>query len=180
MYVWCVATWFLFCIFQDPPESGVYFSPSGVQFTEASVEQGLLPLKSLKVAAFGSVFLIVNPCLHCFHQHFLSSIACSLHCPMVVFIINPIQFISTTWPSLSWILRQTDRGAATRALTWVRMPEHCSELQVFLLGSSGGFFNSLDFCPAVLKSLGCFYFWCVLSSQWKAVTVNLQILHCLL
>ena len=47
-----------------------------------------------------------------------------------------------------------------------------------LLGSSGGVVNSLDFCPASLKSLGCFYFLCVLSSQWKAVTVNLWILHC--
>ena len=47
-----------------------------------------------------------------------------------------------------------------------------------LLGSSGGVVNSLDFWPASLKSLGCFYFWCILSSQWKAVTVNLQILHC--
>ena len=43
-----------------------------------------------------------------------------------------------------------------------------------LLGDSGG----VDFCPALLKSLGCFYFRCVLSSQWKAVTVNLQTLHC--
>ena len=42
-----------------------------------------------------------------------------------------------------------------------------------LLGSSGGVVNSLDFCPASLKSLGFFYFWCVLSSQWKVVTVNL-------
>ena len=41
-----------------------------------------------------------------------------------------------------------------------------------LLGGSGGVVNSLDFCPASLKSLGCFYFRCVLSSQWKAVTVN--------
>ena len=32
--------------------------------------------------------------------------------------------------------------------------------------------NSLDFCPASLKSLGCFYFRCILSSQWKVVTVN--------
>ena len=47
-----------------------------------------------------------------------------------------------------------------------------------LLGSSGGVVNSLDFCLASLKSLGCFYFRCILSSQWKAVTVNLQILHC--
>ena len=40
-----------------------------------------------------------------------------------------------------------------------------------------GVVNSLDFCPASLKSLGCFYFRCVLSSQWKAVTVNLRILQ---
>ena len=43
---------------------------------------------------------------------------------------------------------------------------------IALLGDSGGVVNSLDFCPASLKSLGCFYFRCVLSSQWKAVTVN--------
>ena len=49
---------------------------------------------------------------------------------------------------------------------------------VCVLGNSGGVVNSLDFCPASLKSLGCFYFRCVLSSQWKAVTVNLRILHC--
>ena len=47
-----------------------------------------------------------------------------------------------------------------------------------LLGESDRVVNSLDFCPASLKSLGCFYFWCVLSSQWKSVTVNLRILHC--
>ena len=46
-----------------------------------------------------------------------------------------------------------------------------------LLGSSGGV-NSLDFCPASLQILGCFYFWCILSSQWLAVTVDLGILHC--
>ena len=42
-----------------------------------------------------------------------------------------------------------------------------------LLGGSGGVVNSFDFRPASLKSLGCSYFRCVLSSQWKAVTVNL-------
>ena len=41
-----------------------------------------------------------------------------------------------------------------------------------LLGGSGGVVNSLDFCPASLKSLGRFFFWCVLSSQWEAVTAN--------
>ena len=34
-----------------------------------------------------------------------------------------------------------------------------------LLRGSGGVVNSLDFCPASLKSLGCFYFRCALSSQ---------------
>ena len=47
-----------------------------------------------------------------------------------------------------------------------------------LLGDSGGVVNSLDFCLASLKSLCCFYFRCVLSSQWMAVTVNMRILHC--
>ena len=51
-------------------------------------------------------------------------------------------------------------------------------MPLWLLGDSGGVVNSLDFCPASLKSLGCFYFRCVLSSQWQAVTVNLRILHC--
>ena len=46
------------------------------------------------------------------------------------------------------------------------------------MGGLGGDVNSLDFCPASLKSLGCFYFRCVLSSQWKAVTVNLRIFPC--
>ena len=44
-----------------------------------------------------------------------------------------------------------------------------------LLGSSGGVVNSLDFCLVSLKSPGCFYFQCILSSQWKVV--NLWILH---
>ena len=39
--------------------------------------------------------------------------------------------------------------------------------QAAVLGGSGGVVHSLDFCPASLKSLGCFYFRCVLSSQWK-------------
>ena len=52
-----------------------------------------------------------------------------------------------------------------------------SRALVAVLGGSGGVVNSLDFCPASLKSLGCFYFWCVLSSQWKAVSVNLRILR---
>ena len=47
-----------------------------------------------------------------------------------------------------------------------------------LLDDSGGVVNSLDFCPASLKSLGCFYFRCILSSQWKVVTVNLRFFHC--
>ena len=51
--------------------------------------------------------------------------------------------------------------------------EWMTEIEIILLGSSGGVVSSPDFCPASLKSLGCFYFQCVLSSQWKAVSVNL-------
>ena len=45
------------------------------------------------------------------------------------------------------------------------------------LGISGsdGVVNSLDFYLASLKSPDRFYFRCVLSSQWKAVPVNLQV-----
>ena len=46
---------------------------------------------------------------------------------------------------------------------------------VQLLGGSGGVVSFLDFCPASLTSIGYFYFRWVLSSQWKAVTVNLRI-----
>ena len=42
----------------------------------------------------------------------------------------------------------------------------------YLMGGLGGVVNSLDFFPASLRSLRYFYFLCVLSSQWKAVTVN--------
>ena len=38
-----------------------------------------------------------------------------------------------------------------------------------------GLLTPLTFAPVSLKSLGCFYFRCVLSSQWKAVKVNLGI-----
>ena len=55
-------------------------------------------------------------------------------------------------------------------------PDLCMSLS--LLGGSGRVVNSLDLCPASLKFLGCFYFRCVLSSQWKAVTLNLRILYC--
>ena len=41
----------------------------------------------------------------------------------------------------------------------------CKGNDARVLGDSGGVVNSLDFCPASLKSLRCFYFWCVLSSQ---------------
>ena len=41
-----------------------------------------------------------------------------------------------------------------------------------MLGGSGGVVNSVDFYSTSLKSLGFFYFRCVPSSQWKAVTVK--------
>jgi len=55
---------------------------------------------------------------------------------------------------------------------------HFGRERVKSIGQFRRGFNSLDFYPALFKSLGCFYFWCILSSQWKLVTVNLQSLHC--
>ena len=42
------------------------------------------------------------------------------------------------------------------------------------MGDSGGVANSLDFCPASLKSLGCFYFRCVLSNVFSSEELNTQ------
>ena len=42
----------------------------------------------------------------------------------------------------------------------------------FVVGGSGGDVNSLDFWPASLKSLICFYFRCVLSSQCNSEFAN--------
>ena len=42
-----------------------------------------------------------------------------------------------------------------------------------ILGGSGGVVNSLDFCPASLKSLGCFYFWCISFSSQSVVKMLL-------
>ena len=40
----------------------------------------------------------------------------------------------------------------------------CTFVMFHVSGGSGGVVNSLDFCPASLKSLCCFYFRCVLFS----------------
>ena len=50
-------------------------------------------------------------------------------------------------------------------VAWPNLYHMEISVERLLLGDSGGVVNSLDFCPASLKSLGCFYFWCVLSSQ---------------
>ena len=75
---------------------------------------------------------------------------------------------------LSWGRGVTGGRGSRKEKEGVVYPRHHSAV----LGDSGGVVNSLDFCVALLQSPGCFYFRCVLSSQWKAVTVNLRILHC--
>ena len=101
---------------------------------------------------------------------------------MVLWIVHRILYM------LIWFCFRTGQGRQVRRQEYKFVPVlHIILLHrvwgwwqgwLYLLGDSGGVVNSLDFCPASLKSLGCFYFQCVLSSQWKAVTVNLQILHC--
>ena len=55
---------------------------------------------------------------------------------------------------------------------WLISPKQAS-IDSHWMGS-GRVVKSLDFYPALLKSLGYFDFQCILSLQWKAVTVNLQ------
>ena len=52
-------------------------------------------------------------------------------------------------------------------IVWHQLTLGCSAFfrSFMLLGDSGGVVNSLEFCLAPLKSLGCFYFRCVLW-QW--------------
>ena len=47
----------------------------------------------------------------------------------------------------------------------ILMAELFADDTAVILGGSGRVVNSLDFCPVSLKSLGCFYFRCILSSQ---------------
>ena len=53
-----------------------------------------------------------------------------------------------------------------------------------VLAAQAGLLTPLTFSKhrlsplAAFTSGGCFYFWCILSSQWKAVTVNLRSLQC--
>ena len=73
---------------------------------------------------------------------------------------------------LNWFVGQLSMSSHQEVIVPARCVGPC------VLGDSGGVVNSLDFCSASLKSLGCFYFRCVLYSQWNASTVNLRILHC--
>ena len=49
-------------------------------------------------------------------------------------------------------------------------------VQWYWVVQAGSLTPSSDFCPALLKSHGCFYFWCILpsQSQWKAVMLTLR------
>ena len=78
----------------------------------------------------------------------------------------------TSWEPLQPLVLTPGTSGTLR-----RLPLTTSK-ETELLGGSGGVVNSLDFYPASLKYLGRFYFRCILSSQWKAVTVNLWSLRC--
>ena len=67
------------------------------------------------------------------------------------------------------------RGACPSLFSWSATRLFARGREDWLLGGSGGVVNSLDFYPTSLKSLGCFCFPCVLSSQWKAVTVTWEV-----
>ena len=74
---------------------------------------------------------------------------------------------------LFWLYKPTLWPWTSRLQTFYLSPHDTLAYgKASLFGNSSGVVHSLDFCLASLKSLGCFYFRCILSSQWKAVTVN--------
>ena len=64
--------------------------------------------------------------------------------------------------SVSHVHCVTDYRSNTNSLSHLHLKIVC-----LVLGDSGGVVNSLDFCLPSLKSHGCFYFRCVLSSQGR-------------
>ena len=63
------------------------------------------------------------------------------------------------------------RSITDQAQVFLRSSACCVNVEVYWVVQVG-LLTPLTFAGASLKSLGCFYLWCVLSSQWKAVTVN--------
>ena len=79
--------------------------------------------------------------------------------------INHYQCFWCAKRECGWKIKKKIKGKGVKSKIlqsqWCNLAE-----KVPLLGYSGGVVNSLDFCPASLKSLGCFYFRCVLSLHW--------------
>ena len=74
----------------------------------------------------------------------------------------PATFTFSSQEGCSW-LKEIQLVLQTSPHKWeiqlvLKTSPHKWEIQLVLLGSSGGVVNSLDFCLASLKSLGCFYF----------------------
>ena len=122
--------------------------------------------------------ILTVDCLQRYYRRTAFVVLCPLlytYCSLFREILQRLQYcvsayIFTSVVSLAIIYTSCSRGFACLSLGYNRDTTASIVWRLLLLGGSGGVVNSLDFCSA---PLGCFYFRCVLSSQWKAVTVNL-------
>ena len=115
------------------------------------------------------------------HSHYSAALSQTTGCLSSINIEIKIKI--KIIPLLIHVIGHLTRNSVTLFRQSPRLAPDCGQTELAawwatLLGDSGGVVNSLDFCPASLKSLGCFYIRCVLSSQSKAVTVNFRVLHC--
>ena len=98
------------------------------------------------------------------------SFICKVGYPVGIFFLNAFIF---AWKKSKPVgYTRTMYSQTGKNMKWAETFFWCLLLIFKVVGDSGGVVNSLDFYPALIKSLGCFYFRCVLSSQRKAVTAN--------
>ena len=83
------------------------------------------------------------------------------------------------WRTRDWTLGQPTENKIDRKPNFLKIFYFIkSETSDSFANHFDGHFAYLKTLDFYFKSLGWFYFQCILSSQWKAVTVNLRILHC--
>ena len=127
-----------------------------------------------------SVFLSVSMCVICVVCVCVWGGVCRYVCGdcMRVFRVRPRECVCARSPTLSGSASYLPLFSPIRKRTRLKRMKItglCPDLLVLhrrwtmytatrtVLGGSGGVVNSLEFCPASLKSLGCFYFRCGLS-----------------
>ena len=145
-------------------------------------------------------FVTVLHCLWC-SAFCCFSVDLFVWCPLVT-IPGPLELVCTCWAlcvmavdfywvpwfiylyNSFWVFSLFFMELCMCVFHWMEVMLCCCVFSSSLLEAlvywaiQAGLLTPLTFARHRFKSLGCLYFRCVLSSQWKAVTVNLRILRC--